>query len=850
MTTTNPQAEMSPVHADASQLAELRRLRAQNAELQAKLAASEGWFAGLIENMADGLLVFDSLTEGDYHITFANRQAGLIFGRSAAQLAGVDFLSLVHPDDRERVAARKYAAALGKPVAQEAYRALHADGHDIWLTSRSSVVSQGPESPPRTRLRTVTSVRDVTLEHARELALTEARSRIDHILQIVPGIFYQAAVAADRSVKVTFVSESVVDMFGVPLVEAMQPGFLIKRAQIDLTSARWAALEKAGDKGIANLTYQVLMRGELRWLHDTLRWIHHPNGERDIVGFVTDATAEHKAEVEMRRMNWALAAYSRSLSVILRSGPLDELMMRVCDSIVEEAPYILACFAVPDPGPGLPIRIIATAGSVTDYFNEAQVSWSAGAPSGHGPTGRAMREGIPHIMQDSWTDASYAPWRALGDRYGIRSSVTVPCLSDGQVVGAVLVYAAEPNVFGPNEIALFQRLSDEIAFAIGLQRDRVRLQEANAARHQAEETLSASVQLGPGLLYQARVQPQGVDILGVFGDPQRIAHITDGDADASATLLRILDLPGNITDILAMADDSTHSEDCAITAADGSLRWLRNAVRITARTDEAVDVVGYVAEVTEEKQRQLQHQQVTTLLTLGEMATGMAHELNQPLFSIILAAENAVTRLERQPQAVGDVAIKLQKIISESHRASKLIDHMRVFARNERGEKLPVSWCQALASALEILHGKAREVQILNQVPTDLPDVLGWPISMEQILINLIGNAVDAYEHAHQGKSPEESWSQPKPVTISASVQGDQVALQVQDAAGGIAAEALARLFEPFFTTKPVGKGTGLGLSIAADAVQNMGGTISVTNTEDGARFEVRLPIAPQHAAV
>ncbi|MDR3522575.1 MAG: PAS domain S-box protein [Acetobacteraceae bacterium] len=845
MTTTKPLAETSPSPTEAEQLAELRLLRAQNVELQARLVASEGWFAGLIENMADGLLVFDHLAEGDYRIAYANRQAGLIFGRPAEQLAGFDFLDLVHPEDRERIAGRKHAASLGVDGGQETYRALHADGHEIWLTSRSGAVSHTPASPHRTR--TVTSLRDVTQEHASEAALAEARARIDHILQIVPGVFYQVAVHPDQSVRVTFVSESVVDMFGVSQEEAIQPGFLIQRAQIDLASARWAALEKAGDKGMANLTYPVILRGEQRWLHDTLRWMHRPNGARDIVGFVTDATAEHHAEIEMRRMNWALAAYSRSLSVILRSGPLDELMMRVCESIVEEAPYILACFAVPDSGPDRPIRFIAKAGSVTEYLDRIHVSWSADDPDGHGPTGRAMREGVPQIMQDTWTDAGYMRWRAMGDRYGIRSSVTVPCWSDGQVVGAVLVYAAEPNVFGPNEIALFQRLSDEIAFAIGLERDRLRLREAHAARQQAEDTLGASVQLGPGLLYQARVRPQQVEILGVFGDPLRIAHVTDGDTDASATLLHVLGQPGNIAAILAMADDSTHSEDCAITAADGALHWLRNAVRITVRNGDAVDVVGYVAEVTEEKQQQLQSQQVTTLLTLGEMATGMAHELNQPLFSIILAAENAVTRLERQPQAVGDVSIKLQKIISESHRASKLIDHMRVFARNERGEKQAVSWHEALASAVEILHGKAREVQIINNLPADLPKVLGWPISMEQILINLIGNAVDAYEHINQGKSPEECWSQPKPVTISASVLNDQVALRVQDAAGGIAPDVLARMFEPFFTTKPVGKGTGLGLSIATDAVQSMGGTISASNSDGGALFEVRLAIAPPH---
>ena len=834
--------EHAPPEAEPAMRAELERLRAANADLQARVAASEGWFGELIENMADGLLVFDGLGTGDFRISYANRQAGEIFGTPADQLVGLDFLTLVHLEDRARIAARKRSVSLGVPTGAETYRALRSDGADIWLTSRSGAMSYGPTSKQQARI--ITLMRDVTAEHVRDAALADARSRIDHILQIVPGVFYQIAVRPNRAVTVSFISESVVDMFGVTPEVAAEPGFLLKRAQIDLASARWAALEKAGDDGIASLTYPIRHNGQLRWLRDTLRWRQQPNGGRDIVGFVTDASAEHQSEIEMRRMNWAQAAYSRSLTVILRSGPLDELMMRICESIVEEQPYVLACFVIPDTGPGLPVRFAACAGPAIGYVEGVDVSWSDDEPNGHGPTGCAMREGVPHVVHDTWTDPSYANWLERGNRFGIRSSVTVPCWCEGKVVGAILVYASEPNVFDTTEMALFQRLSDEIAFAIGLERDRVRLNEAHAARRQAEENLSAAVKLGPGLLYRARVQPTRVDIKAVFGDPYCIAHVTADDHDGSATLAQIVGQPESITAILAMEDDSTHSDDCAVTATDGSRRWLRNAVRIAERDEEAVTIVGYVAEVTQEKEQQLHRQQVTTLLTLGEMATGMAHELNQPLFSIILAAENATIRLERQPQAVTEIAVKLKKIITEAQRASKLIDHMRVFARNEPDQKQPVSWHMTLVSALEILQGKVRGIEVVNTLPTDLPCVLGWPIPLEQILINLIGNAVDAYEHAGQAETLVNGYFAPRMVTVSGAVQGDHVALRVQDQAGGIPPDALARIFEPFFTTKPVGKGTGLGLAIAADAVRAMGGMISAFNDDAGAVFEVRLPIA------
>ena len=200
------------------------RQQDEKAELQARLAASEGWFQGLIEHMADGLIVFDGLGDGDFQITYANQQAGAIFGYAADQLGGLDYLTLVHPNDRERIAARKRLASLGAPVGVETYRALRSDGEVIWLTTRSRVFAHGPSCPRQTCV--ATSVRDVTEGREQEVALIEARSRIDHILNIVPGVFYHVVYGKDDGDRQAFVSENVADWFGVSHEEASRPGFL------------------------------------------------------------------------------------------------------------------------------------------------------------------------------------------------------------------------------------------------------------------------------------------------------------------------------------------------------------------------------------------------------------------------------------------------------------------------------------------------------------------------------------------------------------------------------------------------------------------------------------------------
>ena len=426
---------------------EIETLRAANAELQIQLLAKDGLFRNLIENMADGLFTLDHISDGDFHISYANQQAAVIFGYSVDQLVGRDFLALVHPEDRERVAARKRAASFGDAMDEETYRALRADGAVIWLKARSGMAPL--ETAPTTRIRTITSLRDVTGEHAREVALADARSQIDHILQIVPGVFYQVTFTKSEGYKIAFVSDRASELFGVSREEASRPGFIYEIALTDLHAARMGALDKAGRHGIATHSFPARFKGEPLWLRETMRWRDRPDGGREVVGFMTDVTAEHLADIELRRANWALSAYSRSLSVLLRSGSAEELMLRICENIVEEPAYILAAFAMPDPGPGRPVRFVARAGSIGEYLDGGDINWSPDDPNGIGPVGMAMRDGIPHTMHDSWTEPSYAPKLERGERYGIRSAVIVPCLRDGKVFGALMVYGSEPDIFGP-----------------------------------------------------------------------------------------------------------------------------------------------------------------------------------------------------------------------------------------------------------------------------------------------------------------------------------------------------------------------------------------------------------------
>ena len=222
------------------------------------------------------------------------------------------------------------------------------------------------------------------------------------------------------------------------------------------------------------------------------------------------------------------------------------------------------------------------------------------------------------------------------------------------------------------------------------------------------------------------------------------------------------------------------------------------------------------------------------------IAASMAHELSQPLASIGLAAENAAAALTAAPADIALVAQKLERISQQAARAARLIDHMRFFGRRESGEVQPIDLSAALDGALLILDARLRrtKVEIVRDVAPDLPRVPGTLVLVEQVMINVIANACDAFKAA---RSPPDR--DRRRIEVTGRAAGAAVILTIADHAGGIPEGDLPRVFQPFFTTKPAEEGTGLGLSISLGIVTDMGGTITARNSKDGAVFELRLPV-------
>ncbi|HJV88087.1 MAG TPA: ATP-binding protein [Noviherbaspirillum sp.] len=226
--------------------------------------------------------------------------------------------------------------------------------------------------------------------------------------------------------------------------------------------------------------------------------------------------------------------------------------------------------------------------------------------------------------------------------------------------------------------------------------------------------------------------------------------------------------------------------------------------------------------------------QAGKLALLGQMAAGMTHELNQPLAAIRAFADNAVTFLHRgQAEKAGE---NLTHISAAAARMGAIIGQLKGFARKSHDTVSMVDLTQSIQASTLLLenefhrHGVALEADIREPL-----QVVGDSVRMEQVLINLLRNALDAVEGAPMRK-----------VTITLERDGEEAVLRIRDWGAGIPDQVAPHLFEPFYTTKPSGKGLGLGLAISSSIVQAMNGQLTAYNhPEGGAEFAMRLPLAP-----
>jgi two-component system NtrC family sensor kinase len=229
------------------------------------------------------------------------------------------------------------------------------------------------------------------------------------------------------------------------------------------------------------------------------------------------------------------------------------------------------------------------------------------------------------------------------------------------------------------------------------------------------------------------------------------------------------------------------------------------------------------------------------LASVGQLAAGLAHEMNTPLGSISAHAEESVEIIDRiqsgrlTTQSLTDLRTRQLAIMRQAHRCSRIASRLLLFAQSSRpvgGKSRPDEVINDVVQ-LFASPAQAKGVRLERVVEGHLPDALIGPSELEQLLVNLMQNSLDACERGQT-------------IRIEASAQDGQFRVAITDTGCGIPRDDLSRIFDPFFTTKPVGHGTGLGLSVCLGIIRSARGVIEVESAPShGTRVCVTVPIEP-----
>lgn len=262
----------------------------------------------------------------------------------------------------------------------------------------------------------------------------------------------------------------------------------------------------------------------------------------------------------------------------------------------------------------------------------------------------------------------------------------------------------------------------------------------------------------------------------------------------------------------------------------------------------------HMEQLAQERAQQLVH--ADRMSSLGTMASGIAHEINNPMSMISGNIQNLArfwTDLEpllrSACQPTHPEFNKIDFILNETpqifegvmkgvHRVTKIVNSLRKYSgKTQKDENLPFDLNECITQAVDLCKGVVgSETKIHLALDENMPALCGDTLQIEQVLVNLIINATHAVES-----------SQKKEIKITTAVESGQVAILVDDSGCGISPQILGKIWDPFMTTKGIGKGTGLGLSISSGIIKAHGGTIDASNREEGgARFRLMLPLGEQ----
>ncbi len=522
-----------------------------------------------------------------------------------------------------------------------------------------------------------------------------------------------------------------------------------------------------------------------------------------------------------------------------------ELLQAFCRTLVQVGGYVLAWVGIAEEGGA--VSPVAQAGLERGYLASVRITWDE-SEYGRGPTGTAIRTGRPCTVRHIPSDPHYAPWREEAMRRGYASSIALPIWLNGRVYGALNLYAREPDAFGEIEVRLLSNLAEDLAFGISALRTSAGRQEADAERSHLLDRLREQAQQMQRIVDTV---PEGVLLL----DAAHRIVLANPAARASLRALAGVDVGGVLTQLgnrsLAELLEPPGSGQAVheVSTNGVSRRFFEVSAQAVENGSGAGGWVLVIREVTRQREERTRMEQQQRLAAMGQLAAGIAHDLNNVLQGILSFAD-----LLRQEPGLPEAAQEpLRLIMQLAERATRVNRQILDFTRQSASEKHPLNLVPFAREMVYLLKRMIPEhIDVCLEYASGEYWVNADVSQLQQVLINLATNARDAMPEGGRLTIRLSRDLFPEGASFPGFrlPPGEWVRLQVSDTGHGIPPEILPRVFEPFFTTKERGQGSGLGLAQVYGIVKQHNGYIDITSwVGQGTTVTIYLPALPDERA-
>ncbi|HEX9011785.1 MAG TPA: PAS domain S-box protein [Holophagaceae bacterium] len=531
------------------------------------------------------------------------------------------------------------------------------------------------------------------------------------------------------------------------------------------------------------------------------------DGEPCVLSITRDITELRAQARQLERLTRMYAALSQVNQAIVWSPDRDALLAKICEVMVEFGKFSMAWIGWNDPATH-EVRVAARHGDALRYLDGLRVR-SDDTPMGRGPTGIAIREARPCVVNDFLANSEAEPWHEDARRAGFAASAAFPIRLEGQVCGALMVYASERFFFGDHEVALLEEAAGDVSFAL----DHL---SGEARRLEAESTLrKVSVAVEQSPLSVVITDPGGTI---EYVNPRFTQATGYRFEEAIGQNPRILKSPATPPEVHRQMWETLGRGEVWVGEFENLKKGgepFQERATIAPVKDASGTVTHYVAlkeDITvqrraEAERRTLEAQlhQSQKLESLGSLAGGVAHDMNNVLGAILSLASTLREKADpRSPEFRS-----LETIQTACLRGRGVVKSLLYFARKDLQEEACIDLNALVKEMTQLLsYTTLKRIRLEMDLQEPLGRLRGDAGALSHALMNLCVNALDAMPGSGILR-----------IQTAAGPDGGLL-VRVADTGQGMSPEVLERAVEPFFTTKPKGKGTGLGLPMVYGTMQ------------------------------